>query len=172
MEVFDCKMIEVCPTSQQPMRGFADRLMAAEYSSARSRLSELPADHPGGGDPAVLSLSCVHVRRSSTVHAEQNNTNIRFRYNTNISKRPIPRQHICNVSTPQGFMAADVPDMGCQLLAVTDGDTEKAAKLAERFGMELFELRGQTRPQYLAVDAAIDAALAGPKPAVSRRRSA
>ena len=47
----------------------------------------------------------------------------------------------------------------------------EAAKVRED-SAQLFELRGQTRPQYLAVDAAIDAALAGPKPAVSRRRSA
>eukprot|EP01051_Picozoa_sp_SAG22_P017875 SAG22_NODE_2860_length_2150_cov_2.048269_2_plen_315_part_01 len=107
------------------MRGFADKLMAAEFYSARSKLSELPAAHPGGGDPAVLSLSCIH-----------------------------------------GFMAADVPDMGCQMLAVTDGDRQKAAALAEQFGMELFGMRGTTRPQYLTVDDAIDAALAGPKPAV------
>ena len=125
MAKFDCRMIEVYPTSQQPMRGFADRLMAAEYHSERSALSELPSDHPGGGDPAVLSLSCIH-----------------------------------------GFMAADVPEMGSQMLAVVDADQAKAAALAKKFGLELFGLRGQTRPTFLTIDQAIDAALAGPKPAV------
>ena len=56
----------------------------------RSRLSKLPAGHPGGGDAAVLSLSCIH-----------------------------------------GFMAADVPEMGTQILCVADGQPEKAAALAK-----------------------------------------
>jgi len=43
MSVFDCRMIDVFPTSKQPMRGFVDRLMALEREK-----------------PGVLSLSVIH----------------------------------------------------------------------------------------------------------------
>ena len=43
MSVFDCRMIDVFPTSKQPMRGFVDRLFALERS-----------------EPGLLSLSVIH----------------------------------------------------------------------------------------------------------------
>lgn len=43
MSVFDCRMIDVFPTSKQPMRGFVDKLYALEKS-----------------EPGLLSLSVVH----------------------------------------------------------------------------------------------------------------
>lgn len=43
MSVFDCRMIDVFPTSREPMRGFVDRMMALEQST-----------------PGLLSLSVVH----------------------------------------------------------------------------------------------------------------
>jgi microcystin degradation protein MlrC len=43
MSVFDCRMIDVFPTSKQPMRGFVDRLYALEQS-----------------EPGLLSLSVIH----------------------------------------------------------------------------------------------------------------
>jgi len=43
MSVFDCRMIDVFPTSKQPMRGFVDRLFALEKS-----------------EPGLLSLSVIH----------------------------------------------------------------------------------------------------------------
>lgn len=43
MSVFDCKMIDVFPTSRQPMRGFVDRMIGIERD-----------------DPKVLSLSAIH----------------------------------------------------------------------------------------------------------------
>lgn len=43
MAVYDCKMIDVFPTSRQPMRGFVDRMLALEASS-----------------PKILSLSAIH----------------------------------------------------------------------------------------------------------------
>jgi microcystin degradation protein MlrC len=43
MSVFDCRMIDIFPTSRQPMRAFVDRLFAIEAS-----------------DPKVLSLSLIH----------------------------------------------------------------------------------------------------------------
>ena len=45
MAKFDCRMIEVCPTSQEPMRAFTDSLMAREAHSVRPaparRISDL-----------------------------------------------------------------------------------------------------------------------------------
>ncbi len=43
MSIFDCRMIDVFPTSKQPMRGFVDKLTALEQS-----------------EPDLLSLSVVH----------------------------------------------------------------------------------------------------------------
>ncbi|WP_165224983.1 M81 family metallopeptidase [Affinirhizobium pseudoryzae] len=43
MSVFDCRMIDVFPTSREPMRSFVDKLKAIEVS-----------------DPDVLSLSVIH----------------------------------------------------------------------------------------------------------------
>jgi microcystin degradation protein MlrC len=43
MSVFDCRMIDVFPTSKEPMRGFVDRLITLERS-----------------DPEILSASVIH----------------------------------------------------------------------------------------------------------------
>ncbi|MCF1432371.1 microcystin LR degradation protein MlrC-like protein [Agrobacterium vitis] len=43
MSVFDCRMIDVFPTSRQPMRGFVDKMLQIERE-----------------DPDVLSLSVIH----------------------------------------------------------------------------------------------------------------
>jgi microcystin degradation protein MlrC len=95
MSVFDCRMIDVYPTSQQPMRSFIDRLSAYE------------------GRGAILSVSLIH-----------------------------------------GFMAADVPEMGTQMLVVSDGDAEAGSLLAHGLGMELFALRGRTSMSQLDIEAA------------------
>ena len=120
MAKFDCRMIEVLPTSTQPMRGFADRMMAMEAHSELSGLSEIKSHIPG--DPEILSVSCIH-----------------------------------------GFMAADVECMGSAMLVITDNQPEKGAGLAQKLGMELFELRGTTRPEYLHPQAGIDRAVAADK---------
>tara|TARA_R110002020_G_scaffold39797_10_gene117843 strand:- start:11 stop:1474 length:1464 start_codon:yes stop_codon:yes gene_type:complete len=104
MSVFDCRMIDVFPTSKQPMRGFVDRLYALEKS-----------------EPGLLSLSVIH-----------------------------------------GFMAGDVPEMGTRVIAVTDGEAEKGAALAERLGRELFALRGTFMVAQVDEKQAVDAALAAP----------
>jgi microcystin degradation protein MlrC len=101
MAAFDCRMIDIFPTSREPMRGFVDRLRAKQ------------------GENGVLSLSLIH-----------------------------------------GFMAADVPEMGTQMLAIVDGDCEKAAALARTLGLEIFGLRGRTAMPMLDIDAGLDAALA------------
>jgi microcystin degradation protein MlrC len=100
MASFDCRMIDVFPTSREPMRGFVDRLRAMQ------------------GRDGVLSLSLIH-----------------------------------------GFMAGDVPEMGTQMLAITDGDADKAVQLARSLGLEVFGLRGQTAMPMLGIDPGLDAAL-------------
>ena len=101
MSAFDCRMIDVFPTSRQPMRGFVDRVKALQ------------------GHDGVLSVSLIH-----------------------------------------GFMAADVPEMGTQMLVLTDGDAAKGVALAEQLGREIFALRGQTAMPMLGIDAGLDKASA------------
>ncbi|MBE7733883.1 M81 family metallopeptidase [Devosia faecipullorum] len=105
MSIFDCRMIDVFPTSKQPMRGFVDHLMALERS-----------------EPGLLSLSVVH-----------------------------------------GFMAGDVPEMGTKLVAVTDGQKEMGAALAEKLGRELFAMRGTFMVSQVDEQVAVDAAIAAPR---------
>jgi microcystin degradation protein MlrC len=101
MSVFDCRMIEVFPTSREPMRSFVDRIKAMQ------------------GKDHVLSISLIH-----------------------------------------GFMAGDVPELGAKMLVITDGDAAAGAALAERLGMEIFALRGQTMMPQLGIEAGLDRALA------------
>lgn len=96
ISTFDCRMIDVFPTSQQPMRGFVDRMKALE------------------GRDGVLSVSLIH-----------------------------------------GFMAADVPEMGTQMLVVTDAAPEAGRALAERLGREVFALRGRTMMPTLTIEQAL-----------------
>ncbi len=106
MSTFDCRMIDVFPTSQQPMRGFVDRMRAHERAD-------------------ILSVSLVH-----------------------------------------GFMAGDVPEMGTQVVVVTDNAPDKGAALAETLGREVFAMRGTTRMESLGVEAALADAARGPGPVV------
>ena len=100
ISTFDCKMIGIYPTSQQPMRGFVDRMKALE------------------GQGRILSASVVH-----------------------------------------GFMAGDVPEMGTQILVVSDDAPDAGAATARRLGEELYRLRGQTAMPILDYEAGIDQAL-------------
>ncbi len=99
ISTFDCRMIEVLPTSRNPMRGFIDRIKAQE------------------GKNDILSISVIH-----------------------------------------GFMAGDVPDLGTRIIVVTDNARRQGDNLARRLGMELFGLRGTTRPEFLNPQEAIDRA--------------
>jgi microcystin degradation protein MlrC len=101
ISVFDCRMIEVFPTSREPMRGFVDRLKALE------------------GHDGVLSVSLVH-----------------------------------------GFMAGDVPEMGTQMLVVTDDKRELGDRLARQLGLEIFALRGKTMMPRHGIEDGLDHAMA------------
>ena len=118
---FDCRMVEVLPTSQQPTRDFVDKLYRLEHKTGLSTMSLIDKrTYTPGPDPSVLSISCIH-----------------------------------------GFMAADVAEMGTQMVVITDNDMPKAERMAKELGMELFSFRGQTRPNYFTIDAAFDRALEG-----------
>jgi microcystin degradation protein MlrC len=84
MELFDCRMIGLYPTSAQPLRGLVDEMIAAEKRAG------------------VLSLSFAH-----------------------------------------GFPFADLPHLSANFLAVTDNDVPLAQRVAQEFGLRVYELRRQ-----------------------------
>lgn len=73
---------------------------------------------------------------------------------------------ILSVSIAQGFPWADVADMGTRVLVYADGDQPRADDLASDLAKEIFALRETLSPPPLSIDAALDAALASPRPAV------
>ena len=56
---------------------------------------------------------------------------------------------ILSASVIHGFMAGDVPDLGTKMLVITDGEPKAAEEKARTLGMQLFEMRGSTRPDFL-----------------------
>jgi microcystin degradation protein MlrC len=69
---------------------------------------------------------------------------------------------ILSVSIGHCYPYADVPEMGGRILVVADGDQGAANRVAAQVGAAFIALRGRTTHRFLAVDAAIDAALALP----------
>lgn len=100
ISTFDCRIIDVFPTSQEPMRSFVDALKELE------------------GHGKILSVSVIH-----------------------------------------GFMAGDVPDLGAKIIVITDDAKVEGDALARRLGLELFSMRGKTRPDFLSPCEALDTAL-------------
>lgn len=79
---------------------------------------------------------------------------------------------VLSISAIQGFATGDVPAMGTKVLVYTDGDEGAAQSLARTLADELIGVRDQLRVNYLAVDEAIDGALAeGATPVVLADRS-
>lgn len=97
MASFDCQMIDVFPTNQQPMRSFVDKMSSLQ------------------GRDGILSVSLIH-----------------------------------------GFMAADVPDVGTQMLVVSDGDVSAAIQLAEELGKEVRAMRGLTKFELHDIEAVLN----------------
>jgi microcystin degradation protein MlrC len=64
-----------------------------------------------------------------------------------------------SVSFAHSFIWADVPEMGAKMLAITDGDSERASKVAGDLCSEIWRIRERIGPRYLGIDAAIDRAL-------------
>lgn len=70
------------------------------------------------------------------------------------------RGSILSVSVIHGFMAADVPEMGTQILVVTDDDRPAGDALARKLGLELFAMRDQTIMDLVSTEKGIAQALA------------
>ncbi len=104
--VFDCRMVEVMPTSHEPMKSFINKVKKIE--------------------DAHRDLLCISV---------------------------------CH-----GFMAADVPEVGCKILVMTDNNRAKGDRIARELGEELFSLRGQLMMPVLSVPEGLERADANPSP--------
>jgi microcystin degradation protein MlrC len=70
---------------------------------------------------------------------------------------------VLSISVVHGFPYADVPELGSKLLVITDSQPDRAQSLAKELGIELIKLRGQTMPQHLPIQEALDKALAAPE---------
>ena len=57
-------------------------------------------------------------------------------------------------------MAGDVPDLGTKIIVITDDAPAKGDAVAKQLGMELYALRGTTRPEFLSPEVALDRAMA------------
>jgi microcystin degradation protein MlrC len=76
---------------------------------------------------------------------------------------------VLSISVAHGFPWADVPDMGTQVLVVTDDDAAGGDALARRLGRELISMRGRTAEPFVDAAAAVALALQparGPGPIV------
>ena len=67
---------------------------------------------------------------------------------------------ILSLSLAHGFAWGDVADVGVKMLAVTDGDPDRARAVARHYGETLFALRREAAPVFLTIDAALEVALA------------
>ena len=78
------------------------------------------------------------------------------------------RDGVLSVSIVHGFPWADVADMGAKIVVVTDGDRDKANRLAAELGREFFALRAAISPPYFTLEAAMARAARheGPRPLV------
>ena len=62
---------------------------------------------------------------------------------------------VLSISIAHGFPWADVADMGSKIIVTTDGDKEKAERLARDLGREFFKLRQAAQPAYVTLDDAL-----------------
>ncbi len=67
---------------------------------------------------------------------------------------------ILSVSFAHGFPWGDVEHVTATMLVISDGDEEKATKLAEELGRQVFAMRQQTQPHLSSMAEALDAAVA------------
>jgi microcystin degradation protein MlrC len=70
------------------------------------------------------------------------------------------KEGLLSVSIGHCFPYADVPELSGRILVVADNDKAKADTLAAEIGREFIGMRGRTAPDYMDVDAGIEAALA------------
>lgn len=68
------------------------------------------------------------------------------------------RDGILSLSLSHGFPWGDCPLVGTRMLAIADGDADKAEAVAREFGEKLWGLREQLRPDWPSIGAALDRA--------------
>jgi microcystin degradation protein MlrC len=69
------------------------------------------------------------------------------------------RDGILSLSLGHGFPWADVADVGARVIAVADGDEDRAIAAARHYGEAFFAMRKDLTPACLTVDAALEVAL-------------
>jgi len=67
---------------------------------------------------------------------------------------------VLSLSLSHGFPWGDCPRVGTRMLAITDGDADKAAAVAREFGEKLWSLRDQIRADWPDIGGAVDRAVA------------
>jgi microcystin degradation protein MlrC len=70
---------------------------------------------------------------------------------------------VLSISIVHGFPRGDVPEMGAQILVVSDDDAPLAERTAREFGHRLFALRGELRSTRRAMSDTLDEALGSPQ---------
>jgi microcystin degradation protein MlrC len=62
---------------------------------------------------------------------------------------------VLSLSIAHGFPWSDIPEMSSKVIAVTDNDKAKAAKLSKELALEFFAMRDKTQPPYVTLDTAM-----------------
>ena len=57
--------------------------------------------------------------------------------------------YVASISLIHGFMAGDTPDLGPKVVVITNAAKAKGDRLVGELGMQLYSLRGKTRPDYI-----------------------
>ena len=66
------------------------------------------------------------------------------------------KDNILSISMTHGFPFGDSPRVGTRMLAITDGDADKALEVARSFGERLWSLRDRFRADYPTIRDALD----------------
>lgn len=165
LSVFDCRMIDVLPTSRQPMRGFVDRMRALENNGGN--LGENPVGNASdnreenrGNNSAQNPVENQAANHVENLCLERGSTGEETGGGLSEKIGKTSGSPMLSISAIHGFMAGDVPDLGAKIIVVTDDEPEAGAALARKLGLELFALRGTTRPEFLSAEEALDQAFA------------
>ncbi|HJU07207.1 MAG TPA: M81 family metallopeptidase [Rhodanobacteraceae bacterium] len=68
------------------------------------------------------------------------------------------REGVLSVSFAHGFPWGDTPETGSKVLAITEGDAELAARVAEEVGREIYDAREALLPRFPDIETALDQA--------------
>jgi microcystin degradation protein MlrC len=129
-----------------------ERGIEAARLLARTMRKEVRPRMAAAFPPLAISIECQATDES---HCEP-----LCRY----AKRLRAAPKVLATSLVLGFPYADVPEMGSSTIVVTDGDQWLAQQYADEFGIALWERRRELVGQPLAIEVAIDQALAAEPP--------